>query len=260
LIPGLVVALSVMALPLISVLRMPLRAVSRDFFYTGLSSFADSANSVLRMFLFHDYNGPLAYRFFQGVSQVAIWLIPAIGILALAVCMRQGRFSQSPPEARCLFLATAALVGSCTFLIAAHRLFGILYPIRRTGIYWIPLFLLVCFALFVRIERPDWKRLAAASCLVASIACLVQFLSQWNVHHYAEWPYDFDTRRIVQKLIEAHAPSGSLPATIGATWNFEPSLNFYRRSYHLDWMRPVERNLTVPKGDYYVLLGEDRAL
>jgi hypothetical protein len=88
----------------------------------------------------------------------------------------------------------------------------------------------------------------------------VLFLAQWNVYYYAEWPYDFDTKRVVRKIIQDHPGHPPAPVTIGASWAAEPSLNFYRRRYRLHWMRPVERKESVPAGDYYVLQGADRAL
>src|SRR5262249_50701796 len=148
--------------------------------------------------------------------------------------------------------ATAGMTGSLALLVAGHRFLGVLYPIRRTGVYWIPLVLLICFALYAQIPPSGWRLAARSLCALAGLVCLAHFVSQWSVHQYAEWPLDFDNRRVVKEIIRHHSSESSRTVTIGATWNLEAPLNFYRRRYRLDWMRPVERNIPVPKGDYYV--------
>src|SRR5262249_16715554 len=130
----------------------------------------------------------------------------------------------------------------------------ILYPVRRTGIYWIPLLVLIVLTLAAKAPRA-----AMAPCVAVGLATVAQFTGQLNVHHYAEWPYDFDTKRVVRLIVQDHARRPGT-VTVGASWNVEAGLNFYRRRYRLHWMRPVERSASVPKGDYYVLQQNDRAL
>ena len=248
LVPGLVVAFSILVLPLTHATRFN--------FYAGLPSLRASVESVASIFLFHDLNGLMVTRVSVMVGQ---WVIPAVLALAIAVTARRRPFRKLPPTDRVLLLTTGALAGSAALLVAGHRFFGILYPVRRTGIYWIPLLTLTCLTLAAKIPRSRWRIAALAPCVAAGLACILQFLAQWSVHHYAEWPDDFDTKRVVRKIIQDHPGHPPPPVTVGASWKMEPGLNFYRRRYRLHWMRPVERAESVPAGDYYVLQGADRA-
>jgi len=181
-------------------------------------------------------------------------MIPVALVIAIAACARRQPFRERSTADRVLLLATAALAGSIALLVISHRFAGILYPVRRTGIYWIPLLVLICLTLASKAPRA-----VGTLCVAVGLGCLLQFLTQLNVHHYAEWPYDFDTKRVVRRIIQEHALRPT-PVTIGASWNVEASLNFYRQRYRLHWMRPVERAPLVPAGDYYVLQGPDRPL
>jgi hypothetical protein len=59
-------------------------------------------------------------------------------------------------------------------------------------------------------------------------------------------------------LIRDRKPSSpSAEVRVGATWQLEPSLNFYRRRYGLKWIKPLLRDGADGDFDYYVLLPAD---
>jgi hypothetical protein len=246
LVPGLVVAFSIMILPL--------TRAGPEHFYTGMPNLRSSLESVMEIFLFHDLGGLILSPISLALIPLARWMIPVVLVVAIAACARRQPFRERSTADRVLLLATASLAGSIALLIIGNRFFGILYPVRRTGIYWIPLLVLICLTLAAKAPRA-----AVPPCVAVGLACVAQFVGQLNVHHYAEWPYDFDTKRVVRLIVQDHARRPGT-VTIGASWNAEASLNFYRRRYRLHWMRPVERSASVPKGDYYLLQGADRAL
>jgi hypothetical protein len=233
-----------------------------DHFYTGLPGFGRSVDSVLGIFLFHDLNEPSAAKLYESVHRPLMWLIAAVLGFAVAVCVRLKRYRELGPVDRLLTLSTAALLGSVVLLLGAHFFLGVLYPIRRTGIYWIPLAVLICLSLFAKVPDSKWRPLP----VVVGVACVIQFLLQWNVHHYSEWPYDFDTPRIVRQIREDHARIPSTTVRINASWSVQPGLNFYRRKYRLGWMELVNWTLPLKRAapdfqvDYYLLQGPDRAL
>jgi hypothetical protein len=53
---------------------------------------------------------------------------------------------------------------------------------------------------------------------------------------------------------------GARRARPAASWTLEPSLNFYRRMYRLDWLEPVARGDAAAPADYRVLEADDRPL
>ena len=187
LVPGLVIAFSIVVLPLTHAVR--------GNFYAGLPSLGVSLESVWGIFLFHDLTGLTMPRIYAAVFPLGRWVILLTLVAAIAACARRKPFRELSPTDRVLLLSTVALAGSIALLVAGHRFFGILYPVRRTGIYWIPLFTLICLTLAAKVARSNWRAAAVAPFVAAGAACLLQFLAQLNVHHYAEWPYDFDTKR-----------------------------------------------------------------
>jgi hypothetical protein len=47
---------------------------------------------------------------------------------------------------------------------------------------------------------------------------------------------------------------------VAASPFLEPSLNFYRKLWRLEWMAPITRQGADQDADFYVLLGQDHAL
>jgi hypothetical protein len=40
------------------------------------------------------------------------------------------------------------------------------------------------------------------------------------------------------------------PVRMGVVWHFEPTVNFYRRVWHLTWLQPADRRDIQPTDDY----------
>ena len=52
--------------------------------------------------------------------------------------------------------------------------------------------------------------------------------------------------------------SGSPPSvTLGITWLFEPTVNYYRLTRGLTWLNPVTRNGPSIAADYYYVMRDD---
>jgi hypothetical protein len=87
----------------------------------------------------------------------------------------------------------------------------------------------------------------------------LQFAAQFNTSRFTVWWYDADTRNIVA-AIAARERSAHQAVRVGATWQLEPSINFYRKTWALDWMAPVDRSGPQGDYDYYVLALGDAGL
>ncbi len=160
-----------------------------------------------------------------------------------------------------LFLGAGTLLLSLAGLILANRLFRVLYPYGRTGLYLIPLFILTALVLpsTLRKSRIAWI-VAGLPIWIVGVACLGQFLVQFQTTHYAEWRFDASTKKIVGLIRDRQENMGGAKVRVGATWPLEPSVNFYRKLYKLDWMEPLDRKGPDRDAGYYILLEEDRAL
>ena len=88
------------------------------------------------------------------------------------------------------------------------------------------------------------------------VVCLAAFAFQVNVSYYTEWRFDAGTKRIV-KFIRSHT-SPEKRLVVGASWVLEPSLNFYRLRYRLNW-EPVDRGGPEKPGDIIVVTEENKA-
>ena len=95
---------------------------------------------------------------------------------------------------------------------------------------------------------------------VFSFILIVHFISCFNFTHFFDWKYDASTKdmiRIVMKMNKGKKLEKD-SVQMGITWNFEPSINYYREKNKLTWMKPVNRNGPDGKYDYYYLPETDR--
>ena len=162
--------------------------------------------------------------------------------------MKRIRFLQS----EAIFLS-GVLIATVTVLVAARRYFGILYPVARSAIYFVPLVVLTTKAILGDLRvRPKLGLIGLPFCVLSALL-LVQFITQINVTYYDHWPFDAGTRDIA-RFLAAQAPAGRR-MRITATWTLVPCLNFYRDMYHLNGWEPLEGqngNHTLASGDYVV--------
>ena len=77
-----------------------------------------------------------------------------------------------------------------------------------------------------------------------AVACLGAFLLQAKTSSYDEWRFDAGTKRIAE-FIRTRDPQRSL--VLRASWPLEPTLNFYRVLYGLNWA-PVDRSPVNQQG------------
>ncbi len=252
LLPGLLAAFLLLAIPL------SYAPVSR--FYVGAQTLKGSLDTLVDASLSHSHPGPVGPE--VPVSLLRNWLrivtIPlAPCALALAATVLlwllwrcRGPWSA---ERRIFALCVGALLGSLALLAAAHRFAGLLYPERRTGLYLIPLFFLVLFAL-VRLAPGRLPQVVAALFFSLYVA---QFARQWNTRYYLEWLYDARTREIVRLVEEEHSRSKAA-VTVSATWPVAATVDFYRRSRNLDWLHLQRHTSNSGPADFYVLALDDR--
>jgi hypothetical protein len=92
------------------------------------------------------------------------------------------------------------------------------------------------------------------------LLCVVQFATQFNTRYFAEWAYCAATKDMMEIIRARHAATPDARVRVGASWELEPGINFYRAMWQLTWMEPVFRESPDADYDYYLLLREDRSL
>lgn len=71
------------------------------------------------------------------------------------------------------------------------------------------------------------------------------------------WPYDASNKVVVERLMAEHQRRPTTQMRVGITWLFEPSLNYYRRTWRLEWLRPFDRAGFSAADDYRYVLEPD---
>jgi hypothetical protein len=77
-----------------------------------------------------------------------------------------------------------------------------------------------------------------------------------------EWKYDSSTKAMLNDLKEDIDKNNvSTPVNMAICWFFDPTINFYRESQNLKWLKPVNRHgFEVPADYYYIFLNDSQYL
>ena len=251
---------------------LPLLKARMDHFYVGAPELGETVRSLIGPSLFHheiSWLGPYHPKLVSWtITILEKALVPAVLLLAavafasvLVRWLRAKDFSELKALDQFLYLTGGSILIALGLAVAAHRARGVLYPVARTGLYLIPLFVLAALALWKRVEDRRWLSLTILPpLLTVALLCVGQFTLQFQANHYGQWRYDAGTRAIVSHIRRLHRDRPDKPVRLGISWLLEPSINFYRKMYRLDWMAPVTRDGPKGRYDFYVLLPPETSL
>ena len=222
----------------------PMRGAHLSHFYVGLPTLDRSLTDLV--YTSTRVVGRSAGLF--GSEDVARW-IARLGLpvwLISGVVMWRGR-----P------LVPLALAVSALGVVVAHWLFGLQYPVDRTGLY---LVILAGITWAVLTDLAAHRVLRAAQIMIAT-AFLVQFTTQLQTHTFRVWPFNAASKQIALRLRDECAGRAPLRVSVSTYFSDQPSLEFYRTQYAITCLKPMERlddpNLTGY--DYYVVNPEKPA-
>jgi len=131
-----------------------------------------------------------------------------------------------------------------------HLFFNTPFLMGRFAVFIYPLFIFMSCFLINEIFRERNKFLAL------SLSSIIGFIFMWhcicslNRVSYFEWRYDMDTKRMLTDLDNIRNPKNAI-ITLGISWTYEPTINFYRELNHLTWLNKVDRQGFKPSDDYY---------
>lgn len=237
------------------ILTSPLSQASKSQFYFGADTLWKGFQSLVTAAFFQAPHGrgilhhrPLTVN--VGYALAILALAAAI-VLAVRAALRWGRAAALE---KFLFLAASTALGSILIVVVAHAALGVLYPEGRTGLYWIPLFVLNYLAVVGLAAGKRWFQAILVAPVLIAVA---QFIAQFHVTYYADWMYGARSKEMVHTIIARHASAPRPSVIIEGSWQFEPAVNFYRELYRLDWLKPMERGEPLPGADYYIFLPQD---
>jgi hypothetical protein len=145
--------------------------------------------------------------------------------------------------------------------ILQHYILRSDYMVGRFSLFLLPLFVLnLGFLIDYILKFRIWFRFLFIP-LAVSLAILSasNFYLNRNLYSCAEWGYDMETKNAVTALInyQKNTNSPRKDIKLGINWLFEPTINFYRETRHLDWLLPVDRNGFSESDDFVYLFEAD---
>jgi hypothetical protein len=175
-------------------------------------------------------------------------------IIVAAVSYRRRAASSMLPGA--LLLALLVLISAG--LVAQHLLFGTVYLVGRTALFYIPLYVLFltfgCDAL-ARIGRAA-RGFARAGLVAAASLSALHFITTANARFTFDWQDDASTKMMISDLTEmigAERPPRT-HATLAVTWIYAPVSIYYAHRRHEASIDVAVRN--APGGTDFFYAGE----
>lgn len=237
-----------------------LQMAARDELYVGglQGLWGDTFKSLMNVSV---YGNPIP----NGLTQWLLILCALIFLLVLAAIItariRNKNFTNSHLP---LTYCTRIFILCILSLSISHQVLGFKYPVERTAIYFIPLFLLmlIYFQNWLISLKIKGIRVLSRSVFMMNILLVFHFMRCMNFTHFYSCTYDADTKTMMQDLKEIYSGK-TLPqdsVRLGVTWLFEPSVNYYILKDNISWLKWVVRTGADDYFDYYYLTAEDSGI
>ncbi len=197
----------------------------------------DTVSSVIQAGF---YDIPVVEGWVYGIA----WLAAACVIASCAYWIAEvAKDRRSVVRLKALIFVNVTLGLIVLATIAQHFLLKNDYFVGRFALFLFPLFILNLLLWWKELhEQGIFKNVLVNFCAGFATLALLNTAYNANHHFYLDWSYDKDTKRVVELLRTHHAQHASQkPVSLGDYWHFEPTLNFYRRLWKLDWLQPVTR-------------------
>ena len=145
------------------------------------------------------------------------------------------------------FLVLLALLN-----IFQHQFLSMYFLSGRHAVFYLPLFFILVFILWQKSNNIILTHFVSFLLLII----LIHNFSTLNTQYYLTWKQDASTKDAV-KIIEDFKKNDDQKTTIGISWFFEPSVNYYIIKNNLTWIEPVDRSGPDGFFNYYYVLEED---
>jgi hypothetical protein len=237
-------------------LYIPLQRVqSEQFIYQAFS--ANFYGGTIRPIVFRSiYNSdPKTTVDIVSYGLVAAYILAFILMTWLAV---RKNFSFA---GRLLFYSFVLSVIVALSVYVQYELFNIRFVQNRTATFLVPLMMLTVIGL---LEEGTLIRHLKVPALVLAYVFALLFVINTGKHAnfkwYIDWQYDSSTREMMNDLIKDAGENPGKEIKMGIVWLHEPSINFYREAWKLDWLRKADRKGYTGDFDYYYVDNADSIL
>jgi len=230
-------------IPLILGLKRLLILSQAGDLYVGAPSIDDSISSFIER---SSYHRPYPVWF----SELVQTSIKFVFVTGMVLALFRKKFNGP------LFKLGALMVVILIGLYLEHYLFSTLFPMGRTGIYFIPLFGLFVYYFFVEILsglKPKLNTgITVAGLLLIPLPLSIHFFCTVNTDHTFEWKYETHTREVVLDIEDKNKK-----AELGHNWIFGPAINYYVRSRNLNLV-PVKLEEGKKRNQDFIYEFEDQ--
>lgn len=185
-----------------------------------------------------------------GHSSLFAWVLwTLIGLtilLQLYVIVKQWRTKsqtilQDPTTIFFILLVVPAL---CS--VALHLLAGTNYPTDRMALLYLPLLFINLVMSSKELGRPLVLPAAAGIIMFLHTAFAINLDRTWL------WYYDAGTRSALNDL--RNEVKGNEQLVLGVNWMFVNTVNFYKQTEHLDWLRVVNIDEETGNCEYFYVM------
>jgi len=160
---------------------------------------------------------------------------------------------------RPLYIINLLLIFISLSTILQHLLFKTDYIIGRFSLFLFPLYIInIGYLIEYSLKILKIRKFIFAFSIILVVFSTYNFCKNVNIYSCPEWSYDQNTKNMIKDLIKMHH-EGKLKQNdvkIGIDWVFEPTINFYRQTLHINWLLPVDRNRLHDTDDYYYVFDE----
>lgn len=230
-----------------------------EFYVGGKEGFWNSTVRSLidSSFYFKDYNN---------IVKDLICLIVAItAVSSIIIILYQFfRIKEFKPSSIILLVMIFSIISP----IAQHVLLNTLYPIERTGLYYIPLFILLLIftcSEAIQIMRESVKIIIFLFLFFFCGVAIFHFVGTANFKYTYTWAYDANTKAMMLEDLHKAYHENYKGERISIKINslFGPAINYYRITRDMQWLEPItKRNqlLTREFDFYYCFINEELSI
>lgn len=212
----------------------------RGQLYSGTNSIAESLIEI-RLSCFDKLNPLLASSFLVNVLSFLPAILPCTGtavalLLIARLIVRRHNGDAITSTALFLFRVLTLTVVMHWF---AFRAFGLLLPLRRTGVFVAPLTVLALGAALAADYEATVFRLLKSVGIATLLLADVYFLGCLRLDYFREWRYNADAKHLYWIITDLNRRCGVKDFT--TEWRYVAALNFYRLYFANDMLHEFTR-------------------
>lgn len=213
------------------------------FYYGGDDGFV--SNTILTLASASWYQMPYSYYFTDPLIVLVILIYITACVFSCMEVFGRKKHSSGP----FLLIATGLLTFSVFWIQYLHFTIDVKFPLDRTGLFFIPLFMLVVIALISLLY--ETKKMVWPAVILAG-GCVLHLIVSFNLYYLLMWKVDADVKTVAH-YIERDHPEAVGKVNMEVNYMFEPGLNFYKVKDELGWLNIIRNEQPDTAGYYYMI-------